>query len=391
MEQQQSQLTAAQSNGGILEGLMSHAPIIMGTAGMGAAIGGGFSAAEAGAAAGEGATAGGASFAADSPYWTMGAENLAGGTATDAAAVGAGSVGTDYTLGTAGAGYGGAGSSSYGLTAPTTAGMGSEYGLTGVGTSTGLTPTNALGSTFGAGTLGVGGEGAGTAAIGGAVNTAGGGFDFGKLFTPSNLLTAGSNIGSALIQSRAIKNATQAQIDSTNSSNALLRDMYLQNRADLEPWRTSGVNALATINKLTTPGNQLNQAMLDPGYAFRQSEGEQAINRAASARGLYNSGGTMKALDRYNQDYATGEFGNVFNRLSNVAGLGQTATNTGINASQNYGSQVSNNLIGAGSARASGYVGGANALTGSATNYLNYTNQNALLDRMIAAGAFKGT
>ena len=37
----------------------------------------------------------------------------------------------------------------------------------------------------------------------------------------------------------------------------------------------------------------------DPGYQFRVSEGEKAIDRAARARGLYNSGGTMKALDRY--------------------------------------------------------------------------------------------
>lgn len=52
----------------------------------------------------------------------------------------------------------------------------------------------------------------------------------------------------------------------------------------------------------------------DPGYNFRMAEGEKGINRALSARGGYDSGAALKALNRYNQDFASNEFGNAFNR-----------------------------------------------------------------------------
>ena len=52
----------------------------------------------------------------------------------------------------------------------------------------------------------------------------------------------------------------------------------------------------------------------DPGYYFRMAEGEKGINRALSARGGYDSGAALKSLNRYNQDYASNEFGNAFNR-----------------------------------------------------------------------------
>lgn len=52
----------------------------------------------------------------------------------------------------------------------------------------------------------------------------------------------------------------------------------------------------------------------DPGYQFRMAEGEKGINRAAAARGGYDSGAALKSLNRFNQDFASNEFGNAFNR-----------------------------------------------------------------------------
>lgn len=116
----------------------------------------------------------------------------------------------------------------------------------------------------------------------------------------------------------------------------------------------------------------------DPGYQFRQAEGEKAINRAAAARGGFNSGATLKALDRYNQDYAAGEYnnaynrftqqqGNVYNRLSNVAGLGQSSTNQLNNTSTGLltgtGNANAASQIASTNARTSGYTGAANAIT----------------------------
>ena len=40
-------------------------------------------------------------------------------------------------------------------------------------------------------------------------------------------------------------------------------------------------------------------------------------------------------------------------------------------------------MTGAGAARASGYVGGANALTGGLNQYLNYTQSQNLMNRLL--------
>lgn len=61
----------------------------------------------------------------------------------------------------------------------------------------------------------------------------------------------------------------------------------------------------------------------DPGYAFRLQQGQNALQAAAAAHGSVLSGGTLKALDRYNQDYASGEYGNVFNRALSTAGFNE--------------------------------------------------------------------
>jgi hypothetical protein len=114
----------------------------------------------------------------------------------------------------------------------------------------------------------------------------------------------------------------------------------------------------------------------DPGYAFRQAEGMKALERSAAARGGLLSGGTLKGIQRFGQDLASQEYGNAFNRyqiersarlnpLQSLMGSGQSATNV---MTGNVGQSSQNeqgNILGAGQARASGYVGQANALGGA--------------------------
>jgi hypothetical protein len=64
-------------------------------------------------------------------------------------------------------------------------------------------------------------------------------------------------------------------------------------------------------------------------------------------------------------------------------GAGQTATNTMGTAAANYGSNAGNLMTSGGAARASGYVGGANALTSGLGQYMNYTQSQNLLNRLL--------
>ena len=43
----------------------------------------------------------------------------------------------------------------------------------------------------------------------------------------------------------------------------------------------------------------------DPGYQFRQQEGQRGVENSAAARGGILSGGALKAISRYNQDFAS--------------------------------------------------------------------------------------
>lgn len=56
------------------------------------------------------------------------------------------------------------------------------------------------------------------------------------------------------------------------------------------------------------------QFQADPGYDFRLSEGMRGINNSAAARGGVLSGAALKAASKYNQDFASNEYGNAFNR-----------------------------------------------------------------------------
>lgn len=203
-------------------------------------------------------------------------------------------------------------------------------------------------------------------------------------------------------QAEAAGNASAAQLQAQRESNALQKEMYDQNRADMQPWREAGMSALSQLSTGLQQGGDFNRNFTladfqaDPGYAFRQAEGQKAIDNSAAARGSSLSGATLKALSRYGQDYASNEYQNGYNRWNNdmstrynrlagVAGTGQTATqqigaygqNTASNIAQgnmNTANQVASNTIGAGNARASGYVGMANSLSNGVGNYMTLSS-----------------
>ena len=121
--------------------------------------------------------------------------------------------------------------------------------------------------------------------------------------------------------------------------------------------------------------------METPGYQFRFDEGIRALDRSASATGRLRGGGYTRELTRYGQGVASGEFENYANRLSGLAGMGQGSTvstgTLGVQTGANIGNTLTrgaalqgNALMAAGTARASGYAGAANAASGLTENYL---------------------
>ena len=176
----------------------------------------------------------------------------------------------------------------------------------------------------------------------------------------------------------------------------------------------------------------LSEFEADPGYQFRLQEGERALERAASARGVNTSGRTLKDFIRFNQGMATDEYGRAYgrqygdfvrrygnqldlynsriadrtaryNRLAGMAGTGQAATSQLASQGLAAGGATASALLNQGNALANIYTqsganqagaimsGGAsinNAVQGGLQNYLAFQNQqqqNAFQNDLIRA------
>jgi len=218
-------------------------------------------------------------------------------------------------------------------------------------------------------------------------------------------------IGSSLLGSSASESAASTQAAASDRAAELQREQFERQVELQKPFREAGITALNKLVPLATEYTPfgMQQFQADPGYGFRLSEGQKALERSAAARGGLLSGATGKALTRFGQEMGSQEYMNAFNRyqaerqarlnpLQSLAGVGQTAANTLGAAGQAYATGAGE-AIGAGAqARASGYMGAAGAMGGGLNQYLNYSQnqaQNALLrqaidQRRIYGGGYGG-
>ncbi len=147
------------------------------------------------------------------------------------------------------------------------------------------------------------------------------------------------------------------------ATNYLLSKLPQETTAPAATAAPAGATAPVTTPAATPAGgNGMAGFFASPDYNFRLEEGNRALARRSAASGMITGGAFAKELSRFNQGQASQEFGNYFNRLASLAGIGQSATNQtgtfGANAATNAGQFAQN----AGDARASGYIGRANAL-----------------------------
>ena len=205
---------------------------------------------------------------------------------------------------------------------------------------------------------------------------------------------AGAVVGSSLIGASAAKGAAKTQAAAADRAAELQNEQFQQTRQDQMPWLRAGEQALNKLIPMTDYTKfGMAQFQQDPGYAFRLSEGQKALDRSAAARGGLISGAALKAAGRYGQDMASQEYQNAFNRyqiernaqlapLQSLAGVGQTTAQQLGQAGQNYATNAGNMITGGAAASAAGQVGSANALTGGLGTYLNYSQGNALLNAL---------
>jgi hypothetical protein len=159
-----------------------------------------------------------------------------------------------------------------------------------------------------------------------------------------------------------------------------------------QPYMQAGTQATNQLASLFGQGGAytqqptLEQLQMDPGYAFRFQQGQQAMTNAARAGGLAGSGGALKAATRFGQEAGSQEYSNAYNRfmanrlaatqgLQNLSGQGAGAANVASGLAGTTGANVANvyrgtagdlaNVYGNTAANlASTYTGAGNQLAG---------------------------
>lgn len=156
-----------------------------------------------------------------------------------------------------------------------------------------------------------------------------------------------------------------------SDANQTLSDSQKQQLALYNPYIQSGTTSLASLQDLAGANGPLSNKFSfnpsdlqnDPGYAFTLQQGQDALQRAAAAKGQLFSSGTLKSLAGYTTGTANQYFGDAFNRakttfdtnqnqalsristLQGLAGLGYSGTAAGAKAVGDTSSQQAGNTL----------------------------------------------
>src|SRR3990167_5094830 len=204
----------------------------------------------------------------------------------------------------------------------------------------------------------------------------------------------GAALVGGMLGGSAAKKAAKEQTAASQAAIGEQRRQFDTTRADLAPWMEAGQAGLGRMRDLLglgtstlTPEQVMEQS---PGYQFRLGQGEQAIDRAAGAQGMRRSGATLKALTRFGQDYASNEFGNIYNLLAGISGTGQqTGAQLGGFGAQNAGT-IGNLMTGAANARGAAGIAGANAWQNALNTGVNAYGQQSFMNRLFPQGGSTG-
>jgi hypothetical protein len=217
--------------------------------------------------------------------------------------------------------------------------------------------------------------------------------------------------GSALLgymgskkQAKAAESASQLQYEATSDAAKQQREMFDILNAQQAPYREAGYGALNQINTMLpqftkefTSADLIRN--LDPSYQFMLQQGLGATGQAMNVGG--GGSNVDLARQRFAQEYAkTGaqqafnnyqsQQSNIYNRLSNLAGIGQAAQSQANTLGSNTANALSQLGIGGASALGAGQVGAANAMAGAYGGIGNALTLSSLLTPQGGGGITAG-
>ena len=234
-----------------------------------------------------------------------------------------------------------------------------------------------------------------------------GGAGLGSYLTSAPALQAGASIIGGVLQSNALQRAASTQSDAAQRAIDLQERINQQQTALNAPFYSAGVTSQnRLLDLLGLSGNKgatgygkyaqdfsMDDFQQDPGYAFRLSEGQKALERSAAARGGLISGAATKAATRYGQEMGSQEYQNAYNRyqtnranqlnpLASLTQSGQAAANFQAGNLGKYGSDVASLIGQQGESRAAGEIGMGRTFGNAINTGISAYQNNALLEAL---------
>lgn len=236
-------------------------------------------------------------------------------------------------------------------------------------------------------------------------------------------------IGSAIAadkQAGAAESAANKQLQATQEGQQLLREMYAKNAPYWTPYTTLGEKGITQITSMLPyltekyptykPATMADiKAMMPAEYEFMKGQGIGAVRQSMNVGGGgsnatraatkfaedYASQAYQTALNNYMQQQVLGfnqtqtQRSNIYNTLSNIAGMGQTGAAGLSNLGAGVATNVSNLGVQGATAVGAGQIGQANAyasgIQGVTGNIANAGMLYGMMNRPAAAAPLTST
>jgi hypothetical protein len=198
------------------------------------------------------------------------------------------------------------------------------------------------------------------------------------------IVVAAAAVTSQVVKANGARKAANEQKKGIEAGKADINTAFDKAQTYQDPYVDAGKQAIGQLSDGTKAGGDFNRSFTmadfqaDPGYEFRQQQGQRAVDMGAAARGGVLSGAALKGEQKFGQDLAANEYQSAytrfnndinsrFNRLSSVAQMGQHAADISTNSEQTRGTNLGNLSINKGNVNAAKELAysnaGANAVT----------------------------
>lgn len=165
--------------------------------------------------------------------------------------------------------------------------------------------------------------------------------------------TVAVGLYSANQQKQSAKGATNATARAADAATGEQQRQFDLTREDQKPWMEAGQGAPTQMQALNA--GDFSSFNSSPDYQFTLDQSLQGLDRSASSRGSLFSGGHSADVLKLAGGLASQNYGNYYNRLADLSGAGRSTASGLGGLGANMATNIGNNTMTAGNARASAY------------------------------------